>query len=121
MTTTNNSSKPVPEKPSDLVMKLYGRKFVSLKVEYRQMGADTAETYWVLTDWGGNTSEYLAYSVSKLLEVAPDFNSVARLNQRDTERASAWRDWEKQHAADIAELKRLEQKIYGSAGRGEGL
>lgn len=120
MTTTNNSAKPVPEQPSSLVMKLYGRKFVSLKVDYRLTGADEAETYWILTDWDGKTSEYLACSVSKLLEVHPDFNSVARLNQRDTERASAWRGWEKENAADIAELKRLTQKIYGSAGRGEG-
>jgi hypothetical protein len=105
--------KPIPEKPSDLVMRLYGRKFVSLKVEYRATGCDTAETYWVLTDWNGKASEYLASSVRSILEVKPDFNSVARLNQRDADRAQAWLDWEKRHARDLAELKRLERKIYG--------
>lgn len=99
------------ERPIDLKLWLYDSWPIrSLRVNYRMTGEDTAET--TVTIEGAKGAKILLWrTLEPLLEVGVDYNSVARLNYTTQNEVRLWREFEKEHAADLAELQRLKQKL----------
>lgn len=99
------------KKPSDIEIWLYESWPIhTLKVDYDMTGVDTAETN--VTIEGSNGKKKLRWdAVKPLLTVQVSYNSVAELNYHTREEVSKWKAFEKEHAADLAELERLKVKL----------
>ena len=99
------------KKPTDLELWLHESWPISgLSIDYVQTGTDSAETRATITGAVGKKT-FLWKSVRDLLNLGVDYNSVARLNGGVMDRVAAYKDWEKQNAADLKELERLKKKL----------
>lgn len=105
---------PNMNKPSDIKIWLYESWPIhTLKVHYDMTSVDTAETN--VTIEGANGKKKLRWdTVKPLLTVQVSYNSVAELNYPTKQEVEKWKAFEKEHAADLAELARLQAKLSGA-------
>ena len=102
------------EKPSDIAMELYGLGWLhGLYIDYRQTGADTAETFVKISGSNGN-AEGLWRSYREYLDLTPSHNSICKLKEKYDRQITEWKKFEKENANDLAEYKRLREK-FGDA------
>ena len=108
-------------KPSDIKIWLYESWPIhALKVHYDMTGVDTAETN--VTIEGTRGKKKLRWdTVKPLLTVQVSYNSVAELNYGTKQEVEKWKAFEKEHAADLDELARLQAKLSGTNARAQAV
>jgi hypothetical protein len=98
-------------KPNDVVLRLYKIGTIhGLHIEQRQTGADTADTFVEITGSNGKESG-LWKTYKQHLDLTPGYNSVCCLRRSDAEHVEAWKRFERENAAELAEYKRLRAKF----------
>jgi len=101
-----------PEKPTLLETRLADIQIaVGLRVEYRQTGSDTAETFWVVEDWNKKTYEFVGGIPDRYIDMKPDYRSVFQVKKAVLDKVRARKAFEKSHAHDLAEYERLKKKF----------
>ncbi len=99
------------KKPNKIILNLYNLGWINeMKVDYKQTGTDTADTFCVLSDGKkqikGKWSTYKEY-----LEVRVSHAYIAKLKPTYEKQAEDWKKFEKENADDLAELERLKAKL----------
>jgi hypothetical protein len=99
------------KKPNEKLLRLNGIGNIhTLRIDYRQTGTDTADTFFTVTGEHGAVkglwSTYRDY-----LDVDVDFKSVARLKESYVVEIETWMKWKKTNAKDLAEFERLKKKF----------
>ena len=99
------------KKPSDVVLELYNLGFISsIKVDYRQTGVDTGETFCELVGDNGRVCG-LWDIYEDFLVVTVDYNSVASLNRIYENEVEKWKEYEEANKKDLKEYERLKKKF----------
>lgn len=115
----------VPQKPSRLALWIAEHGTPNqLRVEYRPTGTDTADTWIILTvtDYGKKGSQIeikpeelvrdcYGYDRGQDVCLKLDHAHCVDLTDGGRKRLAAWKEFQKQEAADIAEFDRLKQKF----------
>lgn len=91
----------------------------SIRVEYRQTGTDTAETFVTLTD-GKEKVTWVGSTFRKVARLELGYNTLATANYGVAERVAARDKWEEANARELAEYKRLRAKFEKGAPDGSG-
>lgn len=101
---------------------------VRIDHKWAMTGADTSRNWLELSIETGPRGSG-KYKVGKSIERLPDCvrftpSHHARLLELDSwvaEEVDEMDKWDKRHAKDVAELKRLQRKLYGTEARAEGI
>lgn len=113
MTMTQEMTKGEPVKPVPPALKKLMQlgTIKSIKIEYKQTGTDTADSFVTLGGDGedivGLWSSYIEY-----LNVKVDYCSVAQVKEFYVEQWNGWKTYRKNNEKELAEWKRLKKK-YG--------
>lgn len=100
------------KKPKHLALKKFlSGSIVSLKIDRRQTGTESTETYWVMENNLGETKTSVSHVVADLVDVEPNWSTIMRLKRLYREEVSDWTAFEVREAADLAEYKRLRDKF----------
>lgn len=83
----------------------------SIRVEYRQTGTDTAETYVHLTS-GKDKVCWHESTFKRVAEVELSYSTIVKPKYGLREKVEAREKWEKANAAELATYRRLKEK-YG--------
>jgi hypothetical protein len=98
----------IPIKPSELKLWLYRASSLrSLEMSAQPESMPKLVAY----DWAGARQVMTVEEARELLDFCWTFDGFARLKPFYREQVSAWIDWEKRHAADFAEFRRLGAKL----------
>lgn len=89
----------------------------SIRVESRQTGVDTAETYVHLTA-GSVTAVWRSSTFNKVAKLSLSWASIAEPAYGVRERVEAREKWEKANARELSEYKRLKSKFEGEPTNG---
>ena len=102
-----------PVKPNKIVEKLFSMQPIkSMKVSSRMISEDDSVSEYSFGGANGSVCT-LSYGNAMLyLNFRPQHNSVCSLKSEYFDQMLTWLEFEKQHAAEIAELRRLKAK-YG--------
>lgn len=88
----------------------------TVKVEHRQTGADTAETYVTLIA-GKEKVTWRDHVFKKVARLDLSWATVASPNYGVAERVAAREAWERDNAKELAEYERLKAKFEAGDGR----
>lgn len=91
----------------------------TVKVEYRQTGTDTAETYVTLIA-GKDKVTWRDSTFNKVAQLQLGYNTVVSPRYGVRERVEARDNWEKANARELAEFKRLWAKFEKGVPDGRG-
>jgi len=99
------------KKPNETILKLYNLGWINeMKVDYRQTGTDTADTFCVLgkgkKQIKGKWNTYKEY-----LDVMVSHAYIAKLKPEYEKQVEDWKKFEKENADDLAEFERLKVKF----------
>lgn len=108
-----------PPKPSAMVLWLYGHggELKSIRVDYVMLTEDTSKTVWHVEFFGGHKqtvdqsdelSECLDFYPSSKV---PRWRALASLKEPLRNMCEAREKWEKAHAREFAEYRRLKEKF----------
>lgn len=101
-----------PEKPTQLETRLADIDIaVALHVDYRQTGTDTADTFWVVSNWNNKKFEFQGGIPMKYLDFSPDYRSVFQVRKEVIDKVKVWKAFEKSHEHELAEYERLKKKF----------
>ena len=84
---------------------------IGIRVEHRQTGTDTAETYLHLKNREGKVSVVKAPTFHRFMDLHLDHYRIARVKTDVQETVEEWQKFEKQHRAEIREYERLKAKF----------
>lgn len=82
----------------------------TIRVEYRQTGVDTAETY-VHLKAGKNEVCWHSSTFNKVARLYLSHNACVETNYGVREKVKAREEWEKKHASELALYKQLKEKF----------
>lgn len=89
-------------------------RVISIRAEYRQTGADTAESYVHLTPSSGEAVCWLESTFRKVARLEFGTGTVAAPAYGVRERVEAREKWEKANAQELADYQRLKAKFEGA-------
>lgn len=107
------------KQPDELALWL-SRYFIdTMKIDYRQTGCDTAETYIIMSGSGMNDDdetvdverEELLSEVSKYVDFQPSHNQVFVLSAKYDNECRAWWNFVEENEEDLEEYERLKKKF----------
>jgi hypothetical protein len=90
----------------------------SIRVEYRQTGTDTAETYLHLKTADGKGVCWCEATFRKVARLEIGTATCVEPAFGVRERVKAREEWEKANARELADYKRLKAKFEGFSGEG---
>lgn len=114
----------VPAAPSAMVawMYKYGSELSAIKVGYRMLTEDTCETVWYVEFVQGHKQTVIDPDtlLRPLLDFYPSPNvpshrAIAKLKEAHILACEARAKWEKSHARELAEYRRLKAKFEGES------
>lgn len=109
-------SETIPQAVSDQERWIVRNRVSAIRVEYRQTGTDTAETYVQLTPWdGGKPVCWLDSTFRKVATLKLSHASIAEPAYGVRERVEAREKWEAKNARELADYKRLKAKFEGAS------
>jgi len=98
-------------KPNEVELKLYEFGTIQgIKVDYRQTGTETAETYVELYS-SKNTIKGLWKTYRDFLSVDVGHSSVARLKGSSSNKCKKWLEFVEDNKLELAEYERLKKKF----------
>lgn len=86
----------------------------TIRVEHRQTGTDTAETYIHMSVGKGKPVCWSSWTFNKVAELHLGITEIARPKPGVREKVKARREWERKNARELADYKRLKAKFEGS-------
>lgn len=107
--TTEAGPRPVSEEEVWIVNNIV----TGIKVEYRQTGSDTADTYVHLTNWSGKTVCWKEGTFKAVADLSLGYNYICQPKPGLREAVKARLDWEKKNDYEFNLYKKLKEK-YGS-------
>lgn len=106
----------IPEPVTEQERWIVNHHVDTVKVEYRQTGADTAETFVILIA-GKAKATWTADTFRKVARLNLSYNTAVEPNYGVRERVEAREAWEKANAKELAEYERLKAKFGAGNGR----
>lgn len=117
----------VPPEPPTLVrwMYKYGCELKAIRVDFRMVSEDQSDTIWHVEFVGGHKQVVAdPRQLDEILDFYPHANvpkwrAIAALKEPLKTMCEAREKWEKKHAAELAEYRRLKAKFEGIAVCGD--
>lgn len=113
------STERIPDSVTEQERWIVKHRVDTVKVEYRQTGTDTAETYVTLIA-GKEKVTWLDKNFNKVAQLQLGYNTVVSPRYGVRERVEARDKWEKANARELAEFKRLKAKFEKEVPDGRG-
>lgn len=108
------------KKPNDFVLRLYNDcmdSLTAIKIDYKQTGVDTAETFLTITGYEGDGMEgkktkTVKYdNVKNLYDFRIDYNSVGKMKCSVLGEVEEWIDYEEKNKEEYNDYLRLKRKF----------
>ena len=106
------AEKPAPAPVTAQERWVCEHRVCAIRVEYRQTGTDTAETFLHLTATYGATVCWCEATFRKVARLEIGTSSIASPAYGVADRVKARTEWEQKNARELADYKRLKEK-YG--------
>jgi hypothetical protein len=103
----------VPEKCTPQEEWIVAHRVCAIKVVYRQIGNDTAETFITLTAVNGESVEWNETTFRRVATLQLRHSSCVEPINGLREKVKAWYDYVKSNQADMNEYARLYEKFGG--------
>lgn len=101
----------IPRSVTDRERWIARHQVEAIRVEYRQTGADTAETYVHLTSKSGGKVCWLDSSFRSVATLELSWATCVRAHPGIREAVEAREEWEKRNRRELAEYERLKAKF----------
>ncbi len=105
--------KKVPPEVTEQEKWIVANVVTAIRVEYRQTGTDTAETYLHLKSFAGKEVCWLGSTFNKVARLQLGYNSLCEPNYGLREKVEARLAYEKANARELSEYRRLKAKFEG--------
>lgn len=108
----SKADEKIPDKVTEEEIWLSKNIITGIRVDYKQTGTDTAETFIYLQDWIGKERCWSEGTFRKYVDLRLGYNSIAEPKPGIKERVKARLDWEKANDYELNLYKKLKEK-YG--------